>query len=477
MDEINYNENEIKYPTEPILMVDDEINLLNSFDLTLAESGIDNTILCNDSREVLNILKEKKVSLILLDLSMPHIRGEELLEKITPDFPEIPVIVVTGDTEIETAVHCMKLGAFDYITKPVEPNRLINQIKRALELSELKKQNSLLTDRLFSDNLENPNAFSEIITQNKKMKSMFQYMEAIAGTREPIRITGETGVGKELIAKSLHKLSKRTGRFVTTNIAGLDDQMFSDALFGHKKGAFTNANQDRKGYIEMATGGTIFLDEIGDLNAQSQVKLLRLLQEKEYYPLGSDDPRFTDALIIVATNRDLHQMVQDGEFRKDLYYRLNVHKVKPLSLVDRLDDLPLLVDYFLDLAAKDLDKPKPTPPPELITLLSTYCFPGNVRELQSMIYDAVSTHKFKIMSLSIFKKHISEHKATEHKDNYSDLKSNEIKFGNQLPTLKEIQNDLVNEAMKRSNNNQSIAADLLGVTRQALNKRIGLLKK
>jgi len=476
MDDIKNNKVEIKYPAEPILMVDDEIHLLNSFDLTLAENGMDNTILCNDSKKVLGILSEQKVSLILLDLSMPDIRGEELLEKISPEFPEIPVIVVTGDTEIETAVHCMKLGAFDYITKPVEPNRLISQIKRALELSELKKQNSLLSDRIFSDNLENPKAFDEIITQNAKMKSMFQYMEAIAGTREPIRITGETGVGKELIAKALHKLSKRTGRFVTTNIAGLDDQMFSDSLFGHKKGAFTNASQDRKGYLEMAVGGTIFLDEIGDLNPQSQVKLLRLLQEKEYYPLGSDDPRFTDALIIVATNRNLQEMVQEGEFRKDLYYRLNVHKVTPLALIDRLDDLPLLVDHFLELASMDLNKPKPTTPPELITLLSTYSFPGNIRELQSMIYDAVSTHKSKIMSLSVFKKHIAEHGSTELLENNIEKTIDKVVFGNQLPTLKEVQNNLVNEALKRSNNNQSIAANLLGVTRQALNKRIGLLK-
>ncbi len=468
--------NEQKYPIKPILMIDDEINLLNSFDFTLADAGMDNTILCNDSRKAMDILRETEVSLILLDLSMPYIRGEELLEKITPEFPEVPVIVVTGDTEIETAVKCMKLGAFDYIVKPIEENRLINQIKRALEITELKKQNTLLKDRLFSDNLENPEAFSEIITQNTKMKLMFQYMEAIAGTTEPILITGETGVGKELIARALHKLSKRTGRFVTTNIAGLDDHMFSDTLFGHKKGAFTGANEERKGQIEMASGGTIFLDEIGDLNPQSQVKLLRLLQEREYHPLGNDNPRFTDALFVLATNKNLNKMVEEGDFRKDLFFRLNVHHITPIPLKDRLDDLPLLVNYFIEKAAKNFSKKIPTYPEELITLLSTYSFPGNIRELQGMIYDAVGTHKSKIMSLNVFKKHIG----TNGNNNGTGFNNNTgnslVEFGPQLPTLKYVQNALVKEAMKRTNNNQSIAAQLLGVTRQALNRRISLLK-
>jgi DNA-binding NtrC family response regulator len=225
----------------------------------------------------MNILKENKISLILLDLSMPYIRGEELLKQIVLNYPEIQVIVVTGDTEIETAVKCMKLGAFDYIIKPVENTRLINVIKKALEIQRLKDENSSLKSMLTSTNINRPDAFSEIITQSPKMKSIFQYMEAIANTSEPILVTGETDVGKELIAKALHKLSNRTGNFVTTNIAGLDDQMFSDTLFGHKRGAFTNAIQDRSGQLERAAGGTIFLDEIGDLGFQSQVKLLRLL--------------------------------------------------------------------------------------------------------------------------------------------------------------------------------------------------------
>ncbi|MDX1702570.1 MAG: sigma 54-interacting transcriptional regulator, partial [Melioribacteraceae bacterium] len=260
---------ELKNPEYPILLVDDEINLLNSFELTLIENGFDNTILCSDSRKVMGILEDSKISLVLLDLSMPHIRGEELLQKIAHNHPDIYVIVVTGDTEIETAIKCMKLGAYDYIIKPVENNRLINVINKTLEIRKLKEENFNLKSTIISEDLKQPEAFEEIITQNAKMKSIFRYMEAISITSEPILITGETGVGKELIARAIHKLSGRKGNFVTTNVAGLDDQMFSDTLFGHKKGSFTNALQDRKGQIERASGGTIFLDEIGDLGFQS----------------------------------------------------------------------------------------------------------------------------------------------------------------------------------------------------------------
>ncbi|MCB9248291.1 MAG: sigma-54-dependent Fis family transcriptional regulator [Ignavibacteriales bacterium] len=462
---------EIKNPNKPILIVDDEVNLLHSFDLTLSDAGIDNSVLCSDSRKVEEIVHNNEFSLILLDLSMPFIRGEELLEKIAPEFPECPIIVVTGDTEIETAIKCMKLGAFDYIVKPVENTRFVTIIKNALTIRNLRDENTTLKTKLITNNLEYPEAFEEIKSISPKMKSMFHYMEAIAKTSEPILVTGETGVGKELIARALHSLSNRKGQFVTTNIAGLDDQMFSDTLFGHKRGAFTNANQDRKGQIEKASGGTIFLDEIGDLNSQSQVKLLRLLQEKEFYPLGSDNPRFTDALIILATNKNLVDMVNESTFRKDLFYRLNVHHITPIPLRERLEDLQILVEYFLEKAAKSFNKKKPTVPNELFTLLSTYNFPGNVRELKSMVYDAVSRHTSKIMSLDSFKKTISPNNL--HKlETLENLTNQKVVFGETLPTLKEVQNELVQEALVRTNNNQSIAAQLLGVTRQALNRRI-----
>ncbi len=462
------------YPRSPILMVDDEVFLLKSFELTLNDAGITNVATCNDSREAMAKIAEVDAYMVMLDLSMPHLGGEELLEKIKSENPNIPVVIITGNNEIESAVRCMKNGAFDYLVKPVEDSRLVSSITNAIRFREKTEEIESLKRKLLNKELEYPQAFTKIITQNEKMKSIFQYMEAIAKTSEPILITGETGVGKELIAQSLHNLSERKGKFVTTNVAGLDDQMFSDTLFGHKKGAFTGALSDRAGLIEKASGGTLFLDEIGDLQPVSQVKLLRLLQENEYYPLGADEPKYAETLIVVATNRNLFEMQQKGEFRKDLFYRLNVHRINPIPLRERLDDLPLLVDFFLEQSARTLGKSKPTAPQELVTLLSTYDFPGNIRELQAMIFDAVSTHKSKILSLDSFKNAISKNQNFFDTKSESSSKSSKglVTFGDQLPTLKQVQNELIDEAMERAKGNQSIAARLLGVTRQALSRRL-----
>ena len=463
---------QLQFPNKPILIIDDEEYLLQSFELTLSDVGINNVITTSDSRNAESLLAEHQITLLMLDLSMPFIGGVEILKFVNQNYPQIPVIIITGDHEIEMAVKCMKLGAFDYLVKPVEESRLISSVKRAIEIRALRNENEKLKTQIISKNLNYPEAFKHIITNNEKMLSLFSYMEAIAQTTEPILITGETGVGKELIAKAMHNLSGRKGKFISTNISGLDDQMFSDTLFGHKKGAFTNANQDRIGLIEKAKAGTMFLDEIGDLSGTSQVKLLRLLQEKEYYPLGVDEPKFSDALVITATNKDLSTLMENGQFRKDLFYRLNVHHINPVPLRERLDDLPLLVDHFLELSAKIFNKKTPSYPPELIKLLSTYHFPGNIRELQAIIFNAVSIHKSGILSLQSFYDSLDngnkKQKGKESPENQKDL----VIFSYQLPTLKEVNIALIKEALKRSGNNQSIAAKMLGVSRQALNKRL-----
>jgi DNA-binding NtrC family response regulator len=261
---------------------------------------------------------------------------------------------------------------------------------------------------------------------------------------------------------------------VPVNVAGLDDHVFADTLFGHKKGAFTDAREARNGLIERAAGGTLFLDEIGDLSTTSQVKLLRLLQEAEFFPLGSDVAKRSDARIVVATNQDLDALQSSGQFRKDLYYRLCDHQIHIPPLRRRREDLAVLVEHFLEKASKTLDKKKPTPPAELITLLSTYHFPGNIRELESMIFDAVSSHTSAKLSMDLFKTHITKRppiSTAEAADSPSE-KGALISFSHQLPTLKQIEQLLVDEAMKRSNDNQSIAALSLGISRQALNKRL-----
>ncbi|GFO59624.1 sigma-54-dependent Fis family transcriptional regulator [Geomonas silvestris] len=461
-----------------VLLVDDEEQILATSKLALEIGGIREVSMISDSREVVPFLEAHQVSVLVLDLSMPHVSGLELLESVTRDYPQIPIIVVTANDEIATVVECMKLGAFDYLAKPVSPGRLLTSVQKALERCTLSNEITSLKQRLLSDNLEHPAAFAGIVTRNRQMRSMFQYLEVIAGSRQPIIITGETGVGKELVARAVHQLSGSKGEFIALNAAGLDDHMFSDSLFGHKKGAFTGADQAREGLIARAAGGTLFLDEIGDLNELSQLKLLRLLQEREYYPVGSDLTRKSDAHFVLATNRDLQARIAEGKFRNDLYYRLCGHQVQVPPLRERKDDLPLLLDHFIRQEAEALGIPAPGYPKELVDLLETYHFPGNVRELQAMVSDAVPRSKSRTLSQEPFRQAIAtdlgqkpQPPQAELKDDASLLKKLEAVWGH-FPTLNEAEDLLIGSALAAAKGNQGIAATMLGLKRQTLNMRL-----
>ena len=460
----------ITYPEWPILLVDDELHALESAENALTSAQITHTLRCMDPREVPGILAVKNISAVVMDLSMPHLSGEALLPQILRSYPEIPVIIMTGANEVDTAVRCMQKGAFDYMVKPVEMNRLISGVRRAVDLHELQRENETLRERLLSNVVKHPEAFSEIITNNQSMYTLFRYCEGIVKSTRPILITGETGVGKELMAKAIHELSQVAGSYIAINVAGLDDNVFSDTLFGHVRGAFTGADTLRKGMIEQAAGGTLFLDEIGDLSHASQVKLLRVIQEHEYFPLGSDVAKRTDARLVFATNRDLDTLQASGAFRKDLYHRLKTHHVCLPPLRKRLDDIPLLINYFLDKAATALNKKRPSPPKELFTLLPTYSFPGNVRELESMVFEAVTQHESHILSLTTFEAHVTAQPAAP-KDSPIKLISSFALF-DRLPSIHEAVSMLIDEAMRRAEGNQTIAARLLGISRTALNKRL-----
>jgi len=465
---------ETTHPELPVMVVDDEAQALTSFELTLRSASITNFICCQDSRDVMPLLVRQEIEIMLLDLWMPHLSGDELLRRITVDHPDVPVIIVTGADDVDTAVKCMKQGAFDYIVKPVEKSRLISSVKRGIELRELHRENQLLKARVLSDQLSRPEAFADIVTDSPAMRSIFQYVEAVAPSPRPVLITGETGVGKELVARAVHTLSNRKGAFVPVNIAGLDDHVFADTLFGHKKGAFTGAMEGRPGLLEQAAGGTLFLDEIGDLSTVSQVKLLRLLQDGEYLPLGSDLAKRSDARIVVATNQDLEAARNAGRFRKDLYYRLCGHRLQLPPLRERPEDLPVLLDHLLEKAAKSLGKKKPTPPDELLKLLGAYHFPGNVREMESMVYNALSIHTAGKLSMDAFKSEIfkTQPGLDSHAAGPVDAASEQTVFPDPLPTFKQVELLLVDEALRRSGGNQAIAAMMLGITRQALNKRL-----
>ena len=457
----------------PVLLVDDDPQFLFSSTATLRSSGVEPVLTAKDSRQVLPLLAERDVAVVVLDLSMPHLPGEELLKKIREEFPHLPVIVMTGVNEVETAVACIQNGAFDYLVKPVEGSRFVSSVRRAREVRELQEEVSSLKHHLLLSRMEQPEAFSGIVTNSRKMFAVFYYLEAIARSTQPVLITGETGVGKELIARGIHGMKAPHGTFVAVNVAGLDDTMFSDTLFGHRKGAFTGADQAREGLIAQASGGTLFLDEIGDLKDSSQVKLLRLLEEREYFPLGSDVPRRTDARVICATQQHPKELLSAGTLRKDLYYRLTGHHVHVPPLRERPEDLPLLVEHFLEEAALSLGKNKPTSPPQLITLLAAYWFPGNVRELKMVIHDAVARHRSGVLSMDSFRKTIGPAPASHGgvapaRDGDGAL----LHIPGRFPTLREADEFLVSEALKRSRENQGVAATLLGITRQALNKRL-----
>ncbi len=456
-----------------ILAVDDSEVNLKLIEQMLTGAGLLQVHSCHDSRKVLDLCQQKQIDIVLLDLRMPHIKGEELLPEIKRLFPNIQVIVVTALTDIPTVITCIKAGAFDYVSKPIESQLLLSAINRAQRILRLEKENQILRKQAVQ--VKNPALFQSIITQSQKMMDIFCSIETIAPSPWPILVSGETGVGKEMIVQAIHQVSMRKGPFVSVNAAGLDDHLFSDTLFGHVKGAFTGAEKDKPGLIHKAAAGTIFLDEIGDLSVASQVKLLRLIQEGEYMPLGSERMHHSDARIVTATNQDLWQLQRAGRFREDLNYRLRTHHIHIPPLREKLEDLPLLVDHFATQAANIQKKNKPQIPDKLIQRLQTYYFPGNIRELRSLIYDAISRNLSPILSPRM----IAENYQANGNPNGripQNPQDDSLYFPQNFPTLQQVSVMLIQEALKRTHQNQSQAAILLGISQPALSRRLKNMK-
>jgi DNA-binding NtrC family response regulator len=453
-----------------ILIVDDDSLLVEYWKTLLEGYGYEKVTLCTDSREVEVLFRKTEFDMVLLDLHMPNVSGQSLLPILRRDYPEMPVIIITALDKVDTAVECMKAGAFDFLTKPISENRLIPIVRHAARIRELQRKVSILENRAGSWEIKHPEAFSEIITTGGIMYTIFTYIEAIALSPKAVLISGESGTGKELIARAVHRIGGKPGKFVPVNVSGLDDTMFSDTLFGHTKGAFTGADSARKGLIEQAAGGTLFLDEIGDLEMMSQVKLLRLLQEEEFYPLGADKPEKLRARIITATNADLRAKQHDGLFRKDLYYRLMAHHIELPPLRDRLEDLPLLLLHFSAEAASQLGKKGQNPSPEVLKILSSYSFPGNIRELQAMVFDGVSRAETGVLSPEYIKNYLARQNRPREKTANPGI-TREILTPETFPTLKDVEDRYVDEALKLTGGNQSLAAKLLGVSQSTLSRR------
>ncbi|WP_421902149.1 sigma-54-dependent transcriptional regulator [Maridesulfovibrio sp.] len=457
-------------PRYPLLLIDDEDSWLQSFRATLRSQGIDNVVLLNDGTKTMETLAQRQFCAVAVDLMMPGVSGEELIPQIVEEHPELPVLVISGLNEIKAVVNCIRKGAFDFIVKTEDRNTLIAGIRHAIEIFELRQENNSLQQRFFKDLPDRPEVFSEIVTAHKDMISIFKYIEAIAETSRPVLVTGESGVGKELIARAVHNASGRKGDFVAVNVAGLDDNVFSDTLFGHKKGAFTGATEARIGLVEKAKNGTLFLDEIGDLSPASQTKLLRLLQEHEFMPLGSDMAKRSSARIITATHQSVIAMQEQGKFRKDLFFRLRGHMLNIPPLRERRGDLPLLISHFLNDVQAETSSEVEADVHELSAFLDNYPFPGNVRELQHLVHDAASICGYKEVKPEHFKKLlVVPGESFETVAPVSDSEES-VTFGIRLPTLQEVRARLIDEALRRTKGNQSSAAQLIGVTRQAVSK-------
>jgi len=465
-------------PRRKILIVDDDADFLQLLTRSLASARLGDVESLSFSPAVMERLSKGDIAVLLLDLVMPGVSGTEILPRVNQLYPHIPVIMMTAVTDVATAVHCIKSGAFDYLTKPLDSARLYATVSKAVTFSDIAAQNRQLTGFLLGEALAEAQLFSGIITADPKMLAIFKLVETIAPSLHPILITGETGVGKELIARAIHAASGLSGEFVPVSVAGLDDALFSDMIFGHKRGAFTGASEQRDGLIRKAAGGTLFLDEIGDITPEGQKMLLRLLQEKEYYRLGSDILYQSNARIVAASNRDLRAMVAAGTFREDLYYRLCVHQLQLPPLRERRGDIPLLAEHFAREAAAALAREMPEFPVELKAALAGAEFPGNIRQLLNLVRNAVTCNRSGILSRADFsglELAVSPRVSRGLKLSREGGCTLHAVF-EKFPAMDEVEGLLIQEALALSGGNKGNAAALLGISRPTLNKKLAEMK-
>lgn len=367
-----------------ILIVDDDMIVRESMSNWLQEEGyaVDTS---EDGLSGLEKIKANNYDLAVVDIKMPGMDGIELLKLSKEIYPDLPILVMTAYASVDTAVQAMKDGAFDYIVKPFDPENVSHIIRRSVRFKMLEKENILLRKEL-----EKKYGFDEIIGKSKLMEEIFELIRTIAESEAVVMIRGESGTGKELIARAIHANSKRKyGPLIALSCGALPDSLLESELFGYEKGAFTGANYSRKGRIEMAAGGTLFLDEIGDISPKTQVDLLRVLQERVIYRLGSTKPVNVDIRVISATHRNLEEAIREGTFREDLYYRLNVVTIDVPPLRDRKEDIPLLANHFLHKFALANSKKVEAISGEAMEILIRYNWPGNIRELENVIERAV----------------------------------------------------------------------------------------
>jgi DNA-binding NtrC family response regulator len=441
--------------SKTILLADDDENLRRVLEFQLAEAGY-KVLSAADGSEALDLFTIGNTDCVITDLRMPKLSGLELLEKIKALNPELPVIVITAFGEVETAVAAVKAGAFDYINKPFNRDDILLTLERALNFSQTKNENRRLRELVNREfRLDN------VIGESPPMRAVLELVGRVSRSDSTVLITGESGTGKELIAKGIHFSGRRKDApFVPLNCAAIPETLIEAELFGFKRGSFTGAAADTKGKFEDASGGTLFLDEIGQMPLALQPKLLRVLQEQEVVRLGESAPRKVDVRIIAASNQDLENMVEQGNFREDLYFRLAVVPVKLPPLRVRHEDIPLLINHFFRRAKEKHGFEGVIMSHEVINILSSYSFPGNVRELENLIERMVVLSDEKHVTLADVPESISRPRQV----------FANVKF--ELPadgiSLDDVERELIRYALAMHNGNQSKTARYLGITRSAL---------
>ena len=431
-----------------ILYIDDEISALKAISAILKKEGYI-VFTATTAEEGMNILKNNPVDCLLLDYRLPGMDGIDLLRWIKVS--EIPVhtIMLTAYGTIEKAVEAMKLGAYHYLIKPVDTELLLNVIKEAIDKSKGSKK---------SGELETP--IPGIIGKSKAMQEVFYIIQMVAESNANVLITGESGTGKELVARAIHNKSlRKTKPFVIVDCTTIPENLLESELFGHEKGAFTGATERKTGLIELANEGTVFLDEIGELSVFLQKKLLRFLQEKEIQRIGSTQRIKVDVRVISATNQDLEKAISEGNFREDLYWRLNVVRINLPPLRERKEDIPLLVNNFLNKFSKENNKPIPQLEPEVMDVLINYDWPGNIRELANVIERAVVLSPSGLISIKHLPRRLQE------KNQWSMIRENTF-------NLLEIEKTLILRALNSTGWNQTKAAEILGISRKQLRTKM-----
>lgn len=449
--------------TDTILVVDDETDLLAGLQRTLAMEFDCRVMTAENGRRALEIMAEHCVDLVLADVLMPEMDGLTLLDHVKKLDPAITVIIMTAYGTIEKAVEAIKKGAYDLIQKPLDEERLFHLLKKGLELNRLVRENARLTEEIGRQE-----TLDSMVGRSRPMRAVFEKIHMLAQSDVTVLIRGETGTGKELAARAIHRLSRRGRRnLITVNCPALPESILESELFGYRKGAFTHAVADHTGMFDQADKSTIFLDEIGDLTLPVQTKLLRVLQDKEVRPLGSNRSHQVDARIIAATNQDLEQRIEHGQFREDLFYRLNVAVLDMPSLDAIREDIPLLTDHFLNRIASEQDKAAKTVAPEVLNHLMARPWPGNIRQLENLIRGWYAVLPDPVITT----RHLAaDNRVEEPAVCVVDLERPYLELKDR--TIEAFTRDYLHQLLGKTRGNVSAAAQISGMKRQSLQKII-----